>query len=211
MPELVMSVSLIGIISISLLSAITYYFTYVTRNNAFIDMTTDSQNFLRSTAEELRYGAGVRQINSIADPNAPAGGWNTSNANFVIVIAMPATDSADNYIIDTATGDPYSNEYVYYRQGSTLYRRKLAHPAATGNTVKTTCPPASATPSCPADAALLLYIDSITFNLFDQDNGSTTNPLLARSVKVNLSMKRETFGQPLVLANSVQTTLRNNF
>ena len=211
LPELVMSISLIGIISISLLSAITYYFTYVTRNNAMVDMTNDSQNFLRSTAEELRYGAGVRQSNSITDANAPGGGWNTSNTNFVIVIAMPATDTSDSYIIDTATGDPYNNEYVYYKQGTSLYRRKLAHPSATGNSTKTTCPPASATSTCPADTALLPYVDDVTFNLFDQDNNSTADPLLARSVKVNLSMRRDTFGNPLVLANSVQATLRNNF
>lgn len=209
--ELVMSISLIGIISVSLMSAITYYFVYVTRNNIVVDMTNDSQNVLRSAVEELRYGSGVRQTNSIADSNSPSGGWNTGNSNFVIIFSVPAVDSSNNYIIDTATGNPYNNELVYFKQGTDLFRRKLANPAATGNTLKTSCPAASVSTNCPSDTKLIEHLDNMTFNLYDQDDNSTTDPLLARSVKVNLFMKRDTFGQPLLLDNSIRVTLRNAF
>src|SRR4029453_11116135 len=101
------SITLMGIISVSLLAIITNYFVTITRNNLMIDMTVDSQNLLRSAVEELRYGAGVRDPNTISDPNGPGGGWNTSNANFVIIIAVPAVDSNRDYIIDSSTGSPY--------------------------------------------------------------------------------------------------------
>ena len=211
LPELVLSISLIAIISISLLSAITYYFAYVTRNNVAVDMTANSQNFLRSTVEELRYGSGVRQTNTIGDANAPAGGWNTSNADFVIIISVPATDSANNYIIDSITGNPYNNELVYYRQGNDLYRRKLANSQAVGNAMTTTCPPASANGTCPADTKLLENLNTVNFDLFDQDHVSTTDPLNARFVKVNLNLRKDSFGAPVTLSNSVQVALRNNF
>lgn len=208
--ELTVSIVLIAVISVSLLSALTYYFTYVSRNNTLVDMSADSQNLLRTTVEELRYGSGVRQTNSIADPNNPAG-WNTGNSNFVIIFAIPALDSIDNYIIDPATGSPYNNELVYFKQGNTLFRRKLSNPAAAGNMLKTSCPLASSSASCPPDTSLIEYLDNMTFNLYDQDDNLTADPLLARSVAVNLFMKRETFGQPLLLDNSIRVTLRNTF
>lgn len=211
LPELVVSISLIGIISVSLFAAMMTYFVNINRNHVLIDMTADSQNLLRSTVEELRYGSGVRQTNTIPDSNGPGGGWNTSNANFVIIIAMPAVNSDGEYIIDSTTGSPYNNEFVYFKQGLVLYKRILANPDAVGNAQTTTCPTAAVTPSCPADKRLINYLDDMVFTLYDQDDASTTDPLQARSVKIDLSMRRDTFGQPLTLTNSIRTTLRNNF
>lgn len=211
LPELLVSISLIGIISVSMLGVIMNYFTIITRNNLEVDMTVDSQNLLRSTVEELRYGAGVRQTNIVSDSNAPAGGWDTGNTNFVIIIASPAKDSAGDYIIDSATGNPYNNELVYFKSGKLLHRRTLANPDAIGNSTKTTCPASTATTSCPADTQLINHVKTMVFTLYDQDDGATANPLLARSVKIDLQLERDTFGSPLILDNSIRVTLRNNF
>lgn len=208
--ELLISIAIIGIIAVSLLAIITNYLVLITRNNILVDMTVDSQSLLRVTVEELRYGAGVRQTNAITDPNTPSG-WNTSNTNFVIIIAVPALDSARNYIIDTTTGSPYNNELVYFKQGSVLYKRTLAHPSASGNILQTSCPAASASPSCPADRVLNEATKNMVFTLYDQDDVITTDALLARSIKIDLLLERDTFGEPLVLNNSIRTTLRNQF
>lgn len=210
-PELVVSMTITGIIMVSLLSIVTYFFGVITRNSLMVEMTVDSQNLLRSTVEELRYGAGVRQSNTVYDTNSPAGGWNTSNANFIIIIAVPATNSANEYIIDPATGNPYNNELVYFKSGTTLYKRTLAPPAAIGNRLTTSCPQNLASTSCPADKKLINNVDNMIFTLYDQDNSLTLAPLLARSVKIDLLLKRLTFGNPLTLDNSIRVTLRNNF
>lgn len=209
--ELMTIITVMGILAVGMIGAITYYFANMTRNNSFIEMTVSSQNFLRATVEELRYGAGVRQSNTITDANAPADGWDTSNDDFVIVIAVPAIDEDHDYIIDSSTGAPYNNELVYYRQGDDLYKRTLAHPSATGNSLTTSCPASLATASCPADKKLLSDLDTISFTLYDQDNVTTTDPLLARSIKIDLSLEHDTFGDPLRLDNTVRTTLRNQF
>lgn len=200
-----------GILIVSLFAFSTYYFTNVTRYNEFVNMSADSQNLLRATVEQLRYGAGVRQSNTISDPNAPVGGWNTSNANFVIIIAVPAIDAARNYIIDPLTGSPYNNELVYFKDTTLLYRRTLAHPDAAGNTLKTSCPEALSSPACPADNKLVENLDSMVFTLYDQDDATTTDPLLARSVKIDLGLSKKSFGNPLTLDNSIRVTLRNRF
>jgi len=210
-PELTVSIVVLGILIVSLFAFSTYYFTNVTRYNEFVQMSADSQNLLRATIEQLRYGAGVRQSNTTSDPNAPVGGWNTSNANFVIVIAVPAIDTNRNYIIDSATGSPYNNELVYFKDGTILYRRTLAHPDAVGNTLKTSCPEAQSSPSCPADNKLIENLNTMVFTLYDQDDATTTDPLLARSVKIDLGLQKKSFGNPLTLDNSIRVTLRNRF
>lgn len=209
--ELNISLIIISILSVSLLVVFTNFFVIMTRTNALVDMTVDSQGLLRTTVEELRYGAGVRQSNTITDANAPASGWDTDNANFVIVIAVPAIDADRNYIIDSSTGSPYMNELVYFRSGSILYKRILAHPGATGNSLKTSCPASLATATCPADRKLVDTIKTMTFTLYDQDNATTADPLLARSIKIDLRLERDTFGQPLTYDNSVRITLRNTY
>lgn len=209
--ELNITILLLALMGITLLSIFGSFIVNSTRTNYMIEMTNDSQNLLRVMVEELRYGAGVRQTNTIDDANAPGGGWNTDDTNFVIITAVPALDTGNDYIIDVATGEPYMNEFVYYRQGSFLYKRTLANPDALGNRFKTSCPPASATTACPADRKLIETINAMTFTLYDQDNALTTDPLLARSVKIDLTLAKNTFGTPVTFDNSIRTTLRNTF
>lgn len=209
--ELMISVSVSSILFIAFLTVIMNYFILITRNNASIEMTTSSQNLLRSTVDNLRVSNGVRQTNSITDANAPVGGWNTSNTNFVIVISTPAVNSADDYIIDPVTGSPYMNELVYYKSGNSLYKRNLANPSAAGNRLRTSCPAAIASPSCPADVNLADYFQSMSFSLYDQDGTLTADPAQARSIGINLNMQRNVFGSLLSLDNNIRVSLRNRF
>lgn len=209
--ELTVSIAVMGIIGVVFLGLVANYFVVITRNNELAEMTVNSQNLLRTTVENIRFGDGVRQTNQISDPNAPSGGWNTSNTTFVIVIAVPAVDKNHNYIIDPDTGSPYMNELVYYKSGTDLMERKLANPGAAGNTMLTTCPANLATSSCPADTELAVYVSSMTFTMFDQDGVQTSDPTQARSIQINLTMQRNAPGEPLNLYTSTRVTLRNRF
>jgi len=209
--ELTIVIIVTSILTIALIEGMNNYLALITRNNASIDMSASSQNLLRATTENLLYGDGVRQTNSISDANAPIGGWNTSNSSFVIVIAVPAVDSSHDYIIDSSTGSPFMNELVYYKNGNSLMERSLANPGAAGNVLKTSCPPSVATTSCPADKDLADYVTSMTFTLYDQDAVTTADPTQARSIKIDLSMNRTVFGAPIALSNSIRVTLRNRF
>lgn len=210
--ELLVVISVMAIIGVIFLGVASSFFTTINRNNQRTEMTIASQNLLRSTVESLRYGDGVRQTNQITDPNAPSGGWNTSNTAFVIIIAVPALNSSKSYITDPNTGSPYMNELVYYKSGTSLMRRKLANPSATGNTMTTTCPANQASASCPADTDMADYFKSMTFTLYDQDAAQTTTAADARSVNITLVMER--LGQtskPIDLTTTIRVTLRNRF
>ncbi|HVX24342.1 MAG TPA: prepilin-type N-terminal cleavage/methylation domain-containing protein [Candidatus Saccharimonadales bacterium] len=209
--ELLVVVSVFAIIGVAYSYLVANYFVVINRNGELADMTMTSQNLLRSTVENIRLGDGVRQSNQITDPNAPGGGWNTSDTSFVIVLAVPALDSSHDYIIDPDTGSPYMNELIYYKNGSQLMERRLANPDAAGDTLKTTCPSNLATPTCQADIELADYVNSMTFTFYDQDADQTSNPTEARSVKISLNMQRNAPGEPLNLATTMQVTLRNRF
>lgn len=209
--ELLISITVVGVLLFSVFGSVVYYFTQMTRNTLMIDMTTDSQNLLRNVAENIRFGVGVEHSNTISDPNAPAGGWNTSNASFIIVIAVPAVDASHNFIIDPNTGYPYDNELVYFKNGVQLMERTLANPGAAGNSLMTSCPSNLATNTCPADKFLADNVTNMVFTLYDQDNATTTDPTQARSVNVNLALSKSTFGGTINLTNNIRATLRNRF
>lgn len=211
MVELTMTIGLMAVLSIGFMAIFTSFLVTNTRINTTIEMTSGSQILLRTMVEELRYGAGVRQTNTITDPNGPGAGWNTGNVNFVIITAVPASDSSNNYIMDTSTGAPYMNEFVYFKQGSTLYKRTLAHPGASGNRLRTSCPENIASSSCPADRKLVENLSTMAFVLYDQDNYETSDTALARSIKINLTLSKDTFGNPITYDNSIRITLRNTF
>jgi hypothetical protein len=63
---------------------------------------------------------------------------------------------------------PYEDEYVLYMDGTTkkLFVRSLANPNASGNRLKTSCPPAQATTNCPADKAIVQDLASIDLKYF---------------------------------------------
>ena len=51
----------------------------------------------------------------------------------------------------------------------------------------------------PADRKLLDSWDDMVSTLYDQDDAATADPLLARSVRIDLALAKETFGDPLTL------------
>ncbi len=209
--ELLVSISVMAIVAVVFIGMASSYLVLMTRNNELSEITISSQNLLRSTVTNLRFGDGVRQSNQTSDPNAPSGGWNTNNSAFVIIIAIPALSAAHDYIIDPDTGSPYMNELVYYKNGSKLMERKLANPNATGNSLKTTCPSNLATNSCLADIQLATYVNTMNFTLYDQNAVQTSTPSLARSVNITLNMKRNAPGNQLNLTTNMRVTLRNRF
>lgn len=78
---------------------------------------------------------------------------------------------------------PYEDEYILYLDGTTkeLRLRTLANPAATGNRLKTSCPEALASSSCPADRTIASDIDTIDLRFFSRtgnliDHASVFDP-----------------------------------
>ncbi len=78
---------------------------------------------------------------------------------------------------------PYDDEFVLYLNGSNkqLLDRSIANPNAPNNRLKTSCPPANASPSCPADKVIATDVASVDTRYFSRtgtplDYSSSTDP-----------------------------------
>lgn len=172
--------------------------TLITRLNA--------QDYLR---ENIGTSSGLIIQNGIADSNTlnpdPSIG---SNLYWVPLHAIPGTttlsgsgttpliylkrfsfNSSGSVILNGI--QPHEDEYVLYLNNTTkeLLVRSLANPSATGNRLKTSCPPAQASPTCPADKVIAKDLSSIELkyfsrsgnlidwtSIFDPDIGSYAGP-----------------------------------
>lgn len=207
--EMLLAVSISSAIVATLLTVSLRYTGEMLRARITADLAIESQILLRTIVEDTRLADALTSTNSISDPNAPVGGWTTSDPSNVLIIESPAINSTRDIIYDSSTGLPYKNEVVYYGSGSKMYRRTLKNTSANGNSAITSCPPAYSTSSCPADKLYTSYLKDLTFTFYDDADATTANAALARSVKITVTTERKINGKTVSFANSIRTTMRN--
>lgn len=207
--ELILATAISSILSVVMFTISVYYFGSTLQAHAAAEMSLESQLILTQLVEDIRLSDGIALTNSITDVNAPPGGWITNDPSNILIIESPAIDSARNIIYDPATNLPYRNEFIYYSSGLAMYKRVLKNTDAPGNIAVTTCPPANATSSCPADKVFTNSMTNLTFTFYDVNDLPTADPTQARSANLVVSMSRRVYGKTLTLANSTRTTLRN--
>jgi prepilin-type N-terminal cleavage/methylation domain-containing protein len=207
--ELVVSVTIAGILATILFTATFYYYVNADQSETTTNMALESQTILTQLTEDIRLADSIASTNSISDPNGPGGGWTTSDPSNVLIIESPAITSSRDIVYDTNTGYPYRNEYIYFMGGTNMYKRVLSNTNASGNTAKTTCPTSSVSPTCPADRIFSTNVSNLTFTFYDSSDTTTANAATARSVVLTVNMARKSYGKNITLSNSTRVTLRN--
>jgi type II secretory pathway pseudopilin PulG len=177
-------------------------------------LQNDSTSFIdRNNAgdrlrDALNVASGLISQNSILDANAMKPDPGDASGNHWLLIhavpgsvpigasgsytplfyyQAPAVDASRNIILNGAS--PYLNEFVLYLSGSTkqLLLRSLANSAASGNSITTSCPAASASSSCPADRVIANNVSSVDLRYFSRsgnliDYTSITDPLTGQFI-----------------------------
>lgn len=207
--ELMVSVSVSAILAAVMVAISLYFYADILRQQAIAELAVQNQSILRRMVEDIRTADAIHNTNTLADANAPAGGWQTSDPNNVMIISSPASDSNRDIIYNPDDNLPYENELIYYGSGSKLAKRTIKNQLASGNQAVTTCPTSAVTPTCPADIQLSSYLDNLVFVFYDSDNAVTTQAASARSVSITLRLKRKIYGRDIVFDNTIRTTLRN--
>jgi prepilin-type N-terminal cleavage/methylation domain-containing protein len=207
--ELVLAITISGILAIMLFTATFYYYTNTAQSETSTNLALESQTILTQLTNDIRLADSIASTNSISDPNAPGGGWITSDPSNIIIIESPAVDSGRNIIYNSNTGFPYRNEYIYFISGTNMYKRILANSSAVGNTTKTTCPAASASSTCPKDPLFSSNVTNLTFTFYDSTDATTADATKARSVLFRVDLAKKMFGKNITLSNSTRVTLRN--
>jgi prepilin-type N-terminal cleavage/methylation domain-containing protein len=205
--ELVLSITIAGILATVLFTATFYYYVNAAQSETATSLALESQTILTQLTEDIRLADSIASTNAISDPNGPGGGWTTSDPSNILIIESPAVTSTRDIIYDSSSGYPYRNEFIYFMGGNSMYKRILANASASGNIAKTTCPTAS--PSCPKDRLFSSNVSNLTFTFYDASDATTANAAQARSVVLNVSMAKKMFGKNITLSNSTRVTLRN--
>lgn len=207
--ELVISITVAGFLAAVLFIATFFYYANIIQAETATNLALESQTILNQLTDDIRLSDAIVSTNSITDPNAPSGGWMTSDPSNIMIVQNPAVTSTRDIIYDSGTGFPYKNEYIYFASASSMYKRVLANTAAVGNTAIRTCPAASASASCPPDRLFSSNVSNLSFTFYDASNNTTSDPSLARSVALNVDMAKKVFGKNITLSNSTRVTLRN--
>jgi type II secretory pathway pseudopilin PulG len=206
--ELVISITVAGFLTMALFAATFYYYANSQQAGATADLAIEAENILTQMTEDIRLSDAISTTNAITDAHSP-GGWVTSDPSNIIIIENPAIDSSRNIIYDSSTGNPYRNEFIYFLNGTSMYKRILANPSASGNIAKTTCPTGYVTSTCPADRLFSSNVSNLTFTFYDSSDNTTANATQARSVLLTVNMAKKVYGRNVVLNNSTRVTLRN--
>lgn len=169
----------------------------------------NAENALDNITTDIKLSGSVDTNNRWPDPYGPGGnqyGWTSGNQ--VLVLAKAAVDSNNNIIfIDPAKYISQKDNEIYYLSGTTLYRRTLAS-SSSGDAAITTCPPADATSSCPADLTIATGVTNLAFTYYDQ-NGNAATPADARSVGIAITLTSTLGGQTVSASYSTRMVFRN--
>lgn len=207
--ELIIALTMAVIMSGVLFMVTFRFYANAVQSQQAAELALESQTLLGQLTEDLRLAVGVSANSVITDANRPAG-WETSDANNILVISSPAVDSDQNIIYDPDTGSPYTNDFIYYLSGGVMYKRILKNEAATGNVANTTCPEAVATTTCLEDRIFSEHISDFSFIMYDSNNVVVTDPIQAASLEMRVDSARDVFGKPVTLSNTTRITQRND-
>ena len=187
-PELLVTLILIGLFSTLLLTFMFGYWRYGAIQEADLDTLVTRLNASDYLREQIGTSSGLIMQNSIQDANTlkpdPA---IPSNLYWLPIHAIPGTATVSGtgvtpllyyrrYSINSTKAiitngtTPYEDEFILYINNATaqLMVRSLANTGATGKILKTSCPPSLATSTCPADKVIASNIKSIASRYFSR-------------------------------------------
>lgn len=169
-------------------------------------------------SRQVRLARSVLANNTVADTNAPGApsnlfSWSgTAGSGSSLVLAVPARDgSGDVIYIDGNHTSVYTDNVIFYLDASTkrLYKRTIKNTIAPGNVAITTCPPASANASCPADSDVVDDVANLTTSYLKGDGTTTTVPDNTEAVSYTVTESRTINGKVFTGTYTTIATLRN--
>lgn len=205
-PEVVIALALAAALVAPLAIISVYFLSSMFDRSAEATLASEAQDILRSVSEDLRAASEIRSSNSINDPNR-TGGWSTSLANGPLVFSSPALTN-DRQIITDGSGDVRLNEFVYFKEGTGLYKRNLPFDGPGSNLLRRTCPATAVSSSCSADPVLTNNLTDITFTLYNSNGQVTTNTSVARSVLVQVELSKHSINGTVTVKKDIRVTMR---
>jgi competence protein ComGC len=216
------------IIMVVVLGIVTFLFNEygnLTQQNGQLNLQVEAQNILFSLQDDIWYANSITSdINSnLSDSYAPQGGWKYNTSPQTLIISTPALTKNHRdptrtavYLNESTCTPPDGNgvnsalydSVIYFVSGANLYKRILTAPANLAICGvpfnKQTCPPANASPSCPADKLMSDHLATFSITYYDTGNSVVTTPENAESIKVSIGLADKAFAQNISASSSLR-------
>lgn len=207
--ELVITMVLMSIVSLMLANFVITWLAASTLAQARTDLLTNAENALDTITEDIRLSGSADVNNRWPDSNGPGGnqfGWASNSTT--LVLARVAEDSSDTIIFsDISRYITQKYDQIYYVSGGTLYRRTIKSSDVNDSAV-TTCPPANATASCPADKTVATNVTNFSITYYDSDLNVVT-AADARAVQLSITLSKKVNGKPVSASYNTRMVFRN--
>lgn len=215
--EMLISVAIASILVLILLQVILTSYANWRRESTKTKLQTNTKIAVETVAQVIRAAKSVEANNSQPDPNAPVVGnqysWTgATGSGATLILAVPAQDATGNIIyIDGTHTSLYTNNIIFYLDpvSKILYRRTIANQTAPGNIAVTTCPPALANASCPADTKVVEDVANLTTTYLDANGAVVNSPSGTEAVQYDLSQTRVVAGKTYQSNYGTTATMRN--
>lgn len=210
--ELLVATVIISIMGAIMFNFLTNRVVESARSQARGDLQDDVRLSLDVINRDIRLGAYVNENNVIADDNAPGApgdllSWESDVDTFIL--ASPVQDTNDDVLFeDPPAYITYKDEYIYFVENGTLYKRILAN-SISGNKRQTTCPDSASGPSCAADIVLARNVADFDIAYYDAQDAEVAVLNEARAVEVALTLERSIFGKTETVTRNVRSVMRN--
>ena len=209
--ELMIVMVLVGILSLMIPNFIANWLQASSLAQQRTALLGDAEDALDTVSQDIRLSGAADDNNRWADPNAPGApanelSWQSTAST--LVLAKAAEDSSKNIIFsDPAKYISQKDNQVYYVSSGTLYRRTIKSNDPNDAAI-TTCPPASASSSCPADKAVATGVSAFSVKYYDADENQVAASD-ARSIQLGITMQDKSGYKTISASYSTRMVFRN--
>jgi prepilin-type N-terminal cleavage/methylation domain-containing protein len=207
--EMLITMIMISLLSLMVANFIADWLQTASLAQVRTTLLSNAQDALDNVGNDIRLSGAADQPNRWPDPNGPSGnqyGW-TSNSS-TLVLARLATNSSNNVIYaDTSKYISQKDNVIYYVSNKKLYQRIIA--ASDANTsATTTCPPALATASCPADRKIAQDVTNFSITYYNADD-QVVVANEARAIQLSITLTESQGGKNVSATYATRMVFRN--
>jgi len=206
--EMLVSLSVLSILSLTIANFIADWLQTANLSQVRATLLSNAQDAIDNVSGDIRLSGSADATNRWPDVNAPGNQFGWSSIASTLVLGRIATTSSNDVIYtDGAKYISQKDNVVYYVSNKKLYQRIIA--ADDPNTsATTTCPPASASASCPADRKIAQDVTNFTVTYYDA-NDVVVQPDNARAVQLSITLTETQGGQDVSATYTTRMVFRN--
>lgn len=207
--EMLITMILISILSLSIANFIADWLQTANLAQVRSTLLSNAQDALDNVSDDIRLSGAADRTNRWPDPNGPGSnqfGW-SSNGSTLVLGRIATTSSNDVIYSDAAKYVSQKDNVIYYVSNKKLYQRIIAADDPNTSAV-TTCPPESATSSCPADRKIAQDVTNFSISYYNADD-QVVAPDESRSVKLSITLTETQGGQHVSATYTTRMVFRN--